>query len=698
MIEIYHIPISEALRGSSGLRMDQGWAPPQVLIGLLNGNPELTEGPLLFIHREDLSDDLSLLLALDAAGQLVMIGVLPEEVSYSMFQALWDKAWSSCLVGYNELQRWTREFIKWQGKESEELSLLHQARFSLEAPLQRRDFNKRQRLFFISPHLSKSLRQRISRLSFFVDVRMIQFQRPSAREDNKILTVEKSTCSWGLRLQGLASLLSDLTEAVQQTHWWTTVGRLIMSVLDRLAVRGLTRERIAALVLASLILSYGTLFSFLTIRQYQYFGTFGFDLGLYDQGIWLLSHGKTAFVTISGEYLFERGRPFILLLVSPLYWLWDDVRALLIFQSFFLALGALPVYRLSKEVIGNVWVSVLFSAAYLLYPALEWQNYWHFHPEALATTLLLYCFYFGIKGRPVLLSLVLLLSLMCTEQALWVGILLGISLMLLGRIQLGVLASGLSFIWPFISNYLMTVYGLQTASSEFDKLFTLFQPQVLISSLLKHETWVYLIRLLAPLAFLPLMGLKMVLPALFPFLENLNRGGYALSIQYHHQALIIPFVFLAGLYAYAQIVKRARTTLFPLSAFLLIFTLISHIVLSPSPVSNKPPWTKSPPPETENIRRAISMIPSQSAVSVHYTYSPHLTHREQVYEFPNPWIQSNWRDAEKAPRDPNIVEYLLLDDRVWNDRTRQLVDTLIKEGRYETIFNQDHVVFMKRKG
>jgi hypothetical protein len=64
-------------------------------------------------------------------------------------------------------------------------------------------------------------------------------------------------------------------------------------------------------------------------------------LGIFDQGVWLLSPLKDPFVTIRGLPLFGDHASYILVLVAPLYWLWPDPRLLL--QA--VGLASLPVDR-----------------------------------------------------------------------------------------------------------------------------------------------------------------------------------------------------------------------------------------------------------------------------------------------------------------------------------------------------------------
>ena len=72
-----------------------------------------------------------------------------------------------------------------------------------------------------------------------------------------------------------------------------------------------------AVALGLLVAAYVLVFGWLTWAQQSNFGTFGYDMGLYDQGIWLLSQFRDPFVTIRGLSFFEHHVNLIVLLLVP---------------------------------------------------------------------------------------------------------------------------------------------------------------------------------------------------------------------------------------------------------------------------------------------------------------------------------------------------------------------------------------------
>jgi len=72
-----------------------------------------------------------------------------------------------------------------------------------------------------------------------------------------------------------------------------------------------------------------------------------FDLGIFQQGVWLLANGYTPFVTVRGWHLFADHFSPILFAFVPLYKIWAHPFWLFFGQTLALALGVIPLYRLA---------------------------------------------------------------------------------------------------------------------------------------------------------------------------------------------------------------------------------------------------------------------------------------------------------------------------------------------------------------
>src|SRR5437762_5468630 len=97
-----------------------------------------------------------------------------------------------------------------------------------------------------------------------------------------------------------------------------------------------------ARVLVGMIAAYVAVFGTLTWQQQSNFGTFGFDMGIYDQGIWLVSRGRTPFVTVRGLNYFGHHVNLVTLLLVPAYWLGAGPHLLYLVETLALASCAVP--------------------------------------------------------------------------------------------------------------------------------------------------------------------------------------------------------------------------------------------------------------------------------------------------------------------------------------------------------------------
>jgi uncharacterized membrane protein len=172
----------------------------------------------------------------------------------------------------------------------------------------------------------------------------------------------------------------------------------------------------SSVLLGGMIALFVGTFVWLTWLNHARFGTFGFDLGIFDQGVWLLSRFQSPFVTIRGLPLFGDHGSYILVLVAPLYWLWPDPRLLLVLQVICLAIPAVSIYLIGTRRLGSPLAGLAVAAAYLAFPALQWAAIWSFHPETLAAAFLGLAALAADRQRWRPMTIWLLLALLCKED------------------------------------------------------------------------------------------------------------------------------------------------------------------------------------------------------------------------------------------------------------------------------------------
>jgi uncharacterized membrane protein len=450
-----------------------------------------------------------------------------------------------------------------------------------------------------------------------------------------------------------------------------------------------------------------------TWALHRHFGTYGFDVGIYDQGTWLLSRLKAPFVTVRGLNLFGEHASYILVLVAPLYRIWADPRLLLLLQALALALPAWVIYRLGAKHLANPAAGLAVAVAYLAFPGMQWALTWQFHPETLAAAFLALAALAADGGRHRLMALWLGLALLCREDVGLVVAGFGGLLMLSGQRVVGrrVLIAGLA--WWVLATFLFIPWAnaRQTNLFELNYGVTGVGPIALLRALpsmagralataLSNQGIGYLLLILVSFLGLPLLAPRTLLPvapALFLNLAAIPPEQHQIRFQY--LATTAPFLGIATVAGLRMVASRRRALLAPLLVALVVVALVVDQRLGPAPWSHDRIVAATAPGDQAR-RRALAMIPPDAPVSAQFNLVPQLGHRVRIYEFPNPFRTSNWGlsgDVHPA-RDLQEVRYVVVDRSLLDDDQQSLLRDLQASPDWTTRLDSDNVVLLERRG
>jgi uncharacterized membrane protein len=298
----------------------------------------------------------------------------------------------------------------------------------------------------------------------------------------------------------------------------------------------------------------------------------------------------------------------ILLPLSLLYGLGGDVRVLLGVQTLVLAAGALPLYRLHRDLRGESrrdprttgranLEALLLAAAYLVYLPLHYVQMADFHPSALVVPLLIAAWRAMRLGRWRAYYVWLLLAFSCRVDAAFCALGLGLVLVLWRPKPLfssgspkqawwassgfhGLLTLVAAAVWLALDLYVVVplVRGLY-GSGAGDLVLRRFgalgnSPLDIARSVISRPLWVLsllaqrdklqaLFDLLAPAGVLSLLGPWALAPALPVLLINLLAGStWQQSVHAHYMAPVIPFIWVAaaeGIAAVQRVAVAQRT-------------------------------------------------------------------------------------------------------------------------------------------
>jgi len=431
-----------------------------------------------------------------------------------------------------------------------------------------------------------------------------------------------------------------------------------------------------------------------TWTGHQHFATYGFDLGIYDQATWLLSRGRGPLVTIRGLDLFAQHAAYIMALIAPLYRLWADPRLLLLLQGLFLALPAVVVYRLGTRHLGHPAAGLAVAVAYLAYPGVQWAISWQFHPETIAAGLLALGALFG--------------------EEVWL-IVAGFGLLLVagGRRSRGWRTAGAGLAWFLVATYvLMPLHaGRATRLFETDYGIAGTGPGALLGSLptmaghalqtgLANDGLFYLLLVFLPLAGLPLLSPRWLLPVAPPLLLNLAAvQPEHHQLRFHYLATAAPLL-AAGAVAGLTAVKRARRPLLaPLLMLLVVLAGFTSWRYGPAPYARDPVAVPVGPVDQAR-RQAVALVADGAPVSAQYNLVPHLAHRAEVYEFPNPFRAVNWGlGGDQHPQAAlERLRFVVVQRDLLGEQDRQLLDTLQNDPAWRTALDSQEVVVLERAG
>jgi uncharacterized membrane protein len=466
------------------------------------------------------------------------------------------------------------------------------------------------------------------------------------------------------------------------------------------------------LVLAALLAVFVATFVRLTWLSHARFGTFGFDLGIFDQGVWLLSRFRDPFVTVRGLPLFGDHASYILVLIAPLYWLWADPRLLLLLQIVLLAIPAVSLYLIGRRRLGSPLAGLAVAAAYLAFPALQWAAVWHFHPETLAAGFLGLAALAADRRRWRLMAAWLLLAMACKEDVGLVVAGFGALLWATGAARVGrrTLAAGLG--WSLLAALVLVplTNGRPSPHLELNYGIGGSGPTALLQAAptLAGNVWTslvdgngdtYLLLIFTAFLGLPLVDPRWLLPIAPPILLNLAAiHGYQQEIRYQYLATSAPFLALAAIAGLRPLARRR-------AALAVVLVLLVAVAAYVSREEGPAPWSKAYPrpvemPVNQIRRQALDLIDPSAPVSAQYNLVPHLAHRPRVYEFPNPFLAVNWGfpGDRHRPEDRDAIRYVVVERPLLGNEERALFDQLRRQPHWRTRLDRQGIVLLERVG
>jgi len=459
------------------------------------------------------------------------------------------------------------------------------------------------------------------------------------------------------------------------------------------------------------MLAYALYFGRFSIGKFEAFFSPGFDLGIFDQGVWLLSRFREPFVTIMGLNLFADHATYILFLLVPFYWIWPSAHVLLVAQTLALAVAAIPVFLLARKALRSSWFALFPVVGYLLMPAVGWLNLENFHPDSFEVPLLLGAVYFVCvrRWRPFLAMVVLLLAV--KEDVPLLVVPLGLWVALKYDRRIGLVTVYLAALWFFVTVFFVQPGLSGVGPAKLDAFRIPFgglkglaataweEPWQVAAQMLSADKVKYLIQLFAPLLLLPLLSEFTLVAVPVLVMNLLSTFLYQYNIRYHYTSLLVAGLMAAAIFALEKAPRLSGRRI--LAVGLCVAAIWSAGLWGPFQWSQVPEGVPDPQgPEAAALREAIALIPEDAVVCARSRFTTHLTHREEIYDYPTPFWAAYWGDnSMRGKRLPEAdrVEYVLERPDRMQGPAAEIWPTLADEG-FVPIYSKEGVVLLKRVG
>ncbi len=456
-----------------------------------------------------------------------------------------------------------------------------------------------------------------------------------------------------------------------------------------------------------LCLSHALWMSWLQVELHRGLGTFAYDVGLYDQGLWLLSRGQAPFVTLMGRNLFGDHASLILVLLVPLYWVLPGTSTLLVVQAVVIAAGAIPIYFFARRVLSSAVMGFCAAFLWLANPAVNGTGMENFHPDSFLGLFLPLAIYALYEKKWRLYAVAVLGALLVKEDVVLVMVPLGLFVAYRFDKKKGALTALASIVATALGMFVLmrSLIGVPTrntwripyggAVGFLKELFT--NPRNVASYLLSEDRPLYLFQMAAPFAALFVLSPWLSLVAVPVIASNvLSTFWYQHSIQYHYSLVAVPILLSATVFGVRAVSQKWRAIVM---AIVVVCTTATSVLWGQHSLAVTPRKTL---PSNAAIavagRDIVKEIPDGAVVSAFDPLVTYLAHRKEIYFFPNPFRALYYGvgtelEGKRLPA-ADDVEYVVL-PRMLNDSLRW--DWAEVSGDFEEVAgNQYWQVFRRR--
>jgi uncharacterized membrane protein len=489
-------------------------------------------------------------------------------------------------------------------------------------------------------------------------------------------------------------------------------------------------------ILAGTVLALFTAWTTYAWARHAKYETTGFDLGIFDQVVRAYAHFHAPTSPLKGvgyNLLGDHFHPILVLLV-PLYWVWDDPRVLLLVQAALFAVSAVPVASFARRRFG-ARPALFMAFAYGASWPIERAVHFDFHEIAFAVPLIallvealdrrayrtiVVCCVLLLLVREDMGALVLLTGLLIAVRGSLAGagagaragrrreLLFGGGLAVLGLLGYWLATSVIipAFGPDGFAYWTFPALGPDPASAARTILLHPWQVlRLMVTPAVKFHT---LVTIFYPTGFLALLSPYTVLAMPFLAERMLNERKFLWETNFHYTSVIAPIVVMGAADTAARLVhwfpralgtrRPGRLRRFPIgltvafvawSVGVVVFQLA---VKAPDyPVSglwSGRVWARDA--RWHAVRDVLPLIPAGQCVEADNQVAPQLTSRDYVTRVA----------SRQVPGSNGLATWVVLDlkraDTGWQGDPPRVALAAAQRRGYAVVWQQDSVVLLHK--
>ena len=434
--------------------------------------------------------------------------------------------------------------------------------------------------------------------------------------------------------------------------------------------------------------------------RHALFQSTAFDLGIFDNAVYLISQGEKPFISFRNLHIFGDHAAWIFYPLALLYKIYPDVHWLFAVQAVALALGALPTWYLALQAELKQSQAIAMAVVYLLYPLIFNVNLFDFHPETIALPAILWAVLAARLGNLGQFCWAIVLILSCKAVLSLTIVAMGFWLLLWEKKRLyGIIALVSGVTWFIVATqFIIPTFsgGEAAAVGRYDFLGNsvteiafnlLLKPKLILGQIFTLVNLEYLLLLFSPviwgLSFKHLAPLIPAVPSLF--LNLLTDYQLQKDLIHQYSLPILPFLLLAviaNLAAGGGWLRSKRNII--IWAILAFLALAKFGYFGSKYLKSIDTW-----PATS---QAIAKIQGKGGVLTSAQIAPHLTHRQILH------LAIEGSESIKLSQ----FDYVLLNQRHpgWGSSpeiVNILIERLKKAPEFELTYQQDSVFLFEKR-